>query len=1345
MEIVVIIIILIIIASILIEYWYIVLPIVAVIAVICIISAVASDISQTKDILNKVALPPKKYILKEKKRFSCKAEQEAYEKFGPFLDCLYIKMDIDSKINVLDEKIELCKKKNLKPLSDFQNDKRKLEKKLNEVNSEIFKYKLSDRFERRLKEFNSSFNSYYDNYYRNSKELSSNSVFSMFFSNVKIKYAKDGSMHLFFMVPFYIVYDEKDGSFSLKFYKGEYIEKKGSSILNEEFLDISKVLHSYLLKNANGTKIERDIEYEKKMSEYYLYLSSSGSYVNGMRDYSYIYILYFPSTAKYVNNKAFMESTSFNEVVFNKGLSIIHEDAFRRTKISEIEIPEYVSICERAFRDCTSLKRVVINKDCHLSNSAFYNCYNIDELIFNGTSFINNTSFAEVNYVKRLELLNMEGNWSSIDQIKKLVKKRYSMDIVLSTLDGFKGMSYNIFSKEFLPHIIELTYINVCGQLSGYYNLPKLETLKFSKVSSLSSFNYSFNNLKNVTFDSECTLRKIPKDAFKNNPSLETAIFPKFVNSIDSNAFTNCPKLSQIGTNEKGVLVIDGSIKFAKDALGECKIKEVVISTPNVDLDIVTLVSNMKPSKITVPSNIDGKLFAKLLSVSSLKEVYVTNVKGDVKFYVEPIVVNDKIQVLQLPDSIQTFNSFSISKKNSLTRLELSQYQLDVDKGLIDLLNSKTKLTLSKYVFDIDDIKKVAKDKDIDIKYFKQNIDFSEVVVDRNTKVHSGDISIRKIIIKDDVTEILPNMFSNCFNIREVIIEGNNLSKIGKGAFSSCYLIKEIKLPKALKYIDEEAFMNCTSLNDIDISNVLDIGTKAFMNCEQIKNVTFNDEVYNVGAFAFENTGINTIDLPKNLSSLSEGSFKNCKGLKNINFNDNIKIISKSLFEGTGLVSIDLPESVILMMEGAFKNCEKLKSVKLHKGIRSISKECFAGCNKLKDLSFIEEIEEIKEGAFKGCSSIETVELPMQLKIVGKEAFKDCFKLVEVYVPSSVYKFEAGCFEGCLRLKRLKGMNKIQIVERNVFNKCNSLNELVFPRALRIFDNPIYECKALKTLIFTDDLEKLNLVINKESKLDEIIVPNEIKDYKLTHEYFRIDKKIKFKLTRGSTCSLEKNSNPIMNKEYYKKEEFELMIYDILLEHGYTVGFSEKKIKFKKVNSDPSFDFGHDAFNNNNMDLNLPKKEKKRADWDTVVVKEADEDKVEQNANKVKQFIVKENVEFNFSVSSFGTCNNENFSRLIKESITSNIFDISYKIKEMENKKLYISLFNKKLERVSTINYVEILKSEVDNLNIKFELLNNATNSMCLLVVCDENLNIVHSDYYMIDRLIVMDDEFDIF
>ena len=68
-----------------------------------------------------------------------------------------------------------------------------------------------------------------------------------------------------------------------------------------------------------------------------------------------------------------------------------------------------------------------------------------------------------------------------------------------------------------------------------------------------------------------------------------------------------------------------------------------------------------------------------------------------------------------------------------------------------------------------------------------------------------------------------------------------------------------------------------------------------------------------------------------------------------------------------------------------------------------------------------------------------------------------------------------------------------------------------------------------------------------------------------------------------------------------------------------------------------------------------------------------------------------------------------------------------------------------KLERVSTINYVEILKSEVDNLNIKFELLNNATNSMCLLVVCDENLNVVHSDYYMIDRLIVMDDEFDIF
>ena len=45
----------------------------------------------------------------------------------------------------------------------------------------------------------------------------------------------------------------------------------------------------------------------------------------------------------------------------------------------------------------------------------------------------------------------------------------------------------------------------------------------------------------------------------------------------------------------------------------------------------------------------------------------------------------------------------------------------------------------------------------------------------------------------------------------------------------------------------------------------------------------------------------------------------------------------------------------------------------------------------------------------------------------------------------------------------------------------------------------------------------------------------------------------------------------------------------------------------------------------------------------------------------------------------------------------------------------------------------------------EFELLNNATNGICLLVICDENLNIIHSDYYMIDRLIVMDDEFDIF
>ena len=128
--------------------------------------------------------------------------------------------------------------------------------------------------------------------------------------------------------------------------------------------------------------------------------------------------------------------------------------------------------------------------------------------------------------------------------------------------------------------------------------------------------------------------------------------------------------------------------------------------------------------------------------------------------------------------------------------------------------------------------------------------------------------------------------------------------------------IKSVVIEDGVTRIGSCAFMNCSSLTDVNIPNsVTSIGANAFFECTSLVEVNIQD-------------GIVTI---------AEGAFCNCSSLKQIDIPNSVTSIGESAFNGcSSLTEIIIPDAVTSIGDGAFANCDNLEYVKIGKGVTTI-------------------------------------------------------------------------------------------------------------------------------------------------------------------------------------------------------------------------------------------------------------------------------------------------------------------------------------------------------------------------------------------------------------------------
>ena len=280
---------------------------------------------------------------------------------------------------------------------------------------------------------------------------------------------------------------------------------------------------------------------------------------------------------------------------------------------------------------------------------------------------------------------------------------------------------------------------------------------------------------------------------------------------------------------------------------------------------------------------------------------------------------------------------------------------------------------------------------------------------------------IRKVIIKDGVTNIGNYAFSLCSNMTSVTIP-KSVTRIGYCAFKYCFCLISITIPNSVTSIKSNTFEGCSSLTSITIPNsVTSIEQWAFYDCESLTSIAIPNSVSNIGDMAFSGCeALTSITIPSSVTSIGNSAFSYCSGLISIKLeggnmyydsrnNCNAIIEKKSNTLIAGCKNTIIPSSVTSIGNHAFDGCSSLTSITIPNSVTSIGENAFSFSG-LTSITIPNSVTSIGDYAFNGCKGLTSVTIPNSVTSIGGWAFSYCKDLTSITISNSVTSIGEGAF-----------------------------------------------------------------------------------------------------------------------------------------------------------------------------------------------------------------------------------------------------------------------------------------------------------------------------------------------
>ena len=228
--------------------------------------------------------------------------------------------------------------------------------------------------------------------------------------------------------------------------------------------------------------------------------------------------------------------------------------------------------------------------------------------------------------------------------------------------------------------------------------------------------------------------------------------------------------------------------------------------------------------------------------------------------------------------------------------------------------------------------------------------------------------SLKEIVLPKNVGDIDENAFKGCDNLRSVTICGNIKAK---GVFKECASLTNISIEAGVSYLGA-ILQGCTGITKVVLPTTLDcIDDMAFYNCTSLQ------EVY----------------IPRNVSYISNHNiFSGCDNLKMVELAEGNahyeKFSNKIIEKATNSIVCGIPSTDGKLYTGydediaksgwianyAFYGCNLLTEIE-SLWVGEIGYYSFAECKNLKSVNISSSVMAIRHNAFYGCDSLETFTL----------------------------------------------------------------------------------------------------------------------------------------------------------------------------------------------------------------------------------------------------------------------------------------------------------------------------------------------------------------------------------